>query len=177
VSKTIGKTFALSSEPKIKVELPKAEPDTGETDLAREDDGSVETILDSSALEVFEDAAQRFDKAGRSDMSRIVRNWPLTNGTLSSRNQSIGDYLLSLNALIRKNMEPSSSVAKEINAGKKSSAAFTQPQNLIDAYASKDVAPIATFIMDEVLFDHIEDIQAAAEQTNDTALLNVLKNY
>ena len=172
VSKAIGKTFALSTPPKTKVELPK--PDVGETDLAREDDGSVETILDSSALEVFKDAADRFDTAGMSDMSRIIKNWSLTNETLVKREYSLGEYLENIERLISQNLEPSSSVAKEVKARKKSPNAFTPPQNLLDSYADGDVDAITSYIINDILGDYTQEIETAAKQTNNKKILNVL---
>jgi hypothetical protein len=172
VSKAIGKTFALSPPPKNKVELPK--PDTGETDLAREDDGSEETILDSSALEVFKDAADRFDTAGMSDMSRIIKNWSLTNETLVKREYSLGEYLENIERLISQNLEPSSSVAKEVKARKKSPNAFTPPQNLLDSYADGDVDAITSYIINDILGDYTQEIETAAKQTNNKKILNVL---
>lgn len=175
VSKTIGKTFALSTPPKTKVELPK--PDMGETDLAREDDGSVETILDSSALEVFKDAADRYKTAGEDQMARIIRNWSLTNEALVKPEYSLGEYLKLIERLINQNLEPSNATAREVKAGKKSPNAFTPPQNLLDAYASDDVGPIASFIINDILGDYVQDIKSAAEQTNDKKILTVLNKY
>lgn len=172
VSKTIGKTFTLSPAPKTKVELPK--PDTGETDLAREDDGSEETILDSSALEVFKDAADRFDTAGMSDMSRIIKNWSLTNETLVKREYSLGEYLELIERLISQNLEPSSSVAREVKARKKPSNAFTPPQNLLDSYANGDVDAITSYIINDILGDYTQEIETAAKQTNNKKILAVL---
>lgn len=177
VSKTIGKTFTLSPPPKNKVQLPKDESDVGETDLAREDDGSVETILDSSALEVFNEAADRYEQAGLDGMARIIRNWPLTNRSLVKPEYSLGEYLKLIERLINQNLEPSSAVAKQVKAGKKEKNVFTPPQNLLDAYADEDVGPIATFIIDEILSDYIQDIKSAAEQSNDKKILDVLNKY
>lgn len=172
VSKTIGKTFTLSPPPKTKVELPK--PDTGETDLAREDDGSEETILDSSALEVFKDAADRFDTAGMSDISRIIKNWSLTNETLVKREYSLGEYLENIERLISQNLEPSSSVAREVKARKKPANAFTPPQNLLDSYADGDVDAITSYIINDILGDYTQEIETAAKQTNNKKILAVL---
>lgn len=175
VSKTIGKTFTLSPPPKTKVELPK--PDTGETDLAREDDGSVETILDSSALEVFKDAADKYKTSGEDQMARIIRNWSLTNEALVKPEYSLGEYLQLIERLINQNLEPSSSVAKEIKAGKKSPNTFTPPQNLLDAYAEDDVGPIASFIINDILGDYVQEIETAAKQIDNKKILDVLNKY
>jgi len=177
VSKTIGKTFTLSPAPEVKVKLPKPAPDLGETDLAREDDGSEETILDSSALEVFKEAAALYNTAGRDDMSKIIMNWPLTNQTLVKPQYSLGEYLQNIERFVSQHMEPSSTVAKEVKSGKANPSAFTPPQNLLDAYASDNPGPVITFILNDILGDFIADIQSAAKQTENQKILGILRKY
>lgn len=174
VSKTIGKIFTLSPPPKTKVELPK--PDTDETDLAREDDGSIETILDSSALAVFKEAADKYKKEG-DQTSIVIRNWALTNEALVKPEYSLGEYLQLIERLISQNLEPSSSVAREVKAGRKSANSFTPPQNLLDAYAEGDVGTIGSFIINNILGDYVQEIETAAKQTDNKKILDVLNKY
>lgn len=179
VSKAIGKTFTLSPAPEVKVLLPKpkAEPDVGETDLAREDDGSVETILDSSALEVLKDSAERYEQAGMDEMTKIIRNWPLTNETLVKPEYSLGEYLEVIERLVSQNMQASTEVAKEVKAGRKKPSVFTPPQNLLDAYADENPAPVVSFIINDILGDYVQDIQEAAEESGNQKILGVLRKY
>lgn len=179
VSKTIGKTFTLSPAPEEKVLLPKPkpEPNVGETEVAREDDGSVETILDSSALEVLKDSAERYEQAGMNEMTKIIRNWPLTNETLVKPEYSLGEYLELIERLVNQNMQTSIEAAKEVQSGRKKPGVFTPPQNLLDAYANENPVPVVTFIINEILGDYVEDIQEAAKQTENRKILGVLNKY
>jgi len=66
---------------------------------------------------------------------------------------------------------------KNVQSGRKSSRFFTPPQNLLDAYADENPAPIVSFIINDILGDYVQDIQEAAEESGNQKILGVLNKY
>ena len=157
VSKTIGKTFSLNPAPAVPVKLP---PDEGETILTREEDES--SLLDSPVSEIFKQAADKFKSVGMTDLTRVIEIWPMTNGTFG-KGLTLRQYLKRLDSLIDQSMRTGTPAAKAFQGGKRQGPPPAIPTNLIVAYAEGDKDAIKDYIMNEILIDYTDQIEAELE--------------